>query len=1165
MALTKAQLQAVEFEGNDLIISAAAGSGKTSTLVTKITEKIKKGADVSKMLVVTFTNAAAAELRTRLTARLGQILSEDSGNRHLSEQIIKMGSADICTIDAFCMKLVRSNFDKLGVDGDLRIGEESEISILRYEAMEDTLDAFYEGESSDPDFLTVCDCFGKIKMEEALAQNLLSLYKNLISTWESIELLLKNDEMNGDFMDTPHGAFLKEYIISMLDHFAKEYEYVLTECKRDEAATAYLPTVTNDIMVMEKLKAYISSSSYDEIRKFLLNVEIGGLGQIRKATACDKDYVKTVHGSFKEEIENLKESWFASDGESVKSAYLQNGKICRAIYKVLKIFEEELLRKKKAYSVYDFNDVERFALNILYNKDGTFTDTALEYQEKYEQVYIDEYQDTNSVQDRIFYAISRKNRFMVGDIKQSIYKFRAAEPENFARYRNEFTPIEKYKKTDTGAGIFMSNNFRSDKGVIDFSNLVSDHMFLNTTAIPYSKEDALIFSKEVPEGYLHEKAEVYLIRDKKSKRKKKNGEEENDPLDPQLNPEAEFVAARIRDMLDNGYLPTGEKIKAEYIAILLRTKGRRSDFISALERQGVNYEYENEERFFERSEVLFVLCLLNAIDTPSRDVYLAGALRSHVFGFSLEELVKIRQKTRNLPSLYASLKVYDEKDVIKEKIDAFFEKTEKYRSACRKLPSHEVISMLYTDLGILSSCARSERKSLLRLYDVARKYEGGAYKGISAFLRYVEKVGNDGIKVDVSKDSKKSVKIVTIHGSKGLEYPICFYCDSASSFNLKDLTEPILFERRLGIAGYVSAENGLVKFDTLMRKCNALAKKYSLRHEEMRKLYVALTRARNKIIVTAKVSDPVAYMEKKKKEAHCVSEYSLLKRSNTFEWIAGACAGREEDFFDLRIIDENTDARAETEILQSSAMFTEEDVHRVEDILRKRLEFKYEFDHLNKIPSKLSVSKLTPTILDGTENEEIEQSISLDTMPGFLNGGEKKITGADVGTATHLFMQFCDFNALKITGAENELQRLYKEGYISKNVADLVNIRYVEGFIGSELFNELLNAKSVKREFRFNVMLPASDFSEDEELKNEQVLVQGVTDCIYEDENGNVVLVDYKTDTVNDDNYRKVLISRHKNQLTYYKKACEMMLEREISKVILYSVPLSKNVEITEF
>lgn len=1163
MALTIPQAKAVEFEGNDLIISAAAGSGKTSTLVTKITEQIKKGADVSKMLVVTFTNAAAAELRTRLTAKLGQILGEDKGNRHISDQIVKMGSADICTIDAFCMKLVRANFDKLGVDGDLRIGEDSEINILRHEAMEDTLDFFYESEKADSDFLTVCDCFGKVRVEDALSENLLSLYEKLISTWESIELLLKNDEMNGDFMDTPHGIFLKNHILSMLDHFEREYKHVIAECKKDEVATTYLPAVSYDTVVMEKLRAYVSSSPYEEIRKFLLNTEIEDLGQIRKPTACDKTYVQGVHKKFKEEIKNLKESLFVSDAESVKRAYLQNGKMCRAIYKVLKIFEEELLRKKKAYSVYDFNDVERFALNILYSKDGAFTDTALEYQKKYDYVYIDEYQDTNSVQDKIFLAISRKNRFMVGDIKQSIYKFRAAEPENFARYRNEFTPIEEYKETDKGAGIFMSNNFRSDKGVIDFSNLVSDYMFLNTTAIPYSKEDALIFSREVPEGYLHEKAEVYLIRDTAARGKKKKDEEE-DSL-PEANPEAEFVAKKIRDMVDNGYLPTGEKIRAEHIAILLRTKGRRNDFISALEKQGVNYEYLNEERFFERSEVLFVLSLLNAIDTPARDVYLAGALRSHIFDLSLDELVKIRQKTSHLPSLYASLKAYDEEGKIKEKIDNFFEKTEKYRAMCRKLPSHEVISMLYTELGILSGCNRSERKSLLRLYDVARKYEGGTYKGIGAFLRYVEKIGNDAVKEDISKDPQRSVKIITIHASKGLEYPICFYCDSASGFNMQDLQEPILFERKLGIAGYVSAENGLVKFNTLMRKCTAISKKNSLCEEEMRKLYVALTRAKNKIIVTAKVSDPVSYMEKKKKEALCVSEYSLLKKSNTFEWIAGALAGKENDFIDLHIIDEKADGAKDTAGGISSLMFTEEETHKVEEILRKRLKFEYGFDHLNKIPSKLSVSKLTPTILDGTENEEIDQSISLDSMPRFLGGEQRQITGADIGTATHLFMQFCDFNSLKENGAKYELERLRKEKFISDGVAELVNIRYVEGFLGSELFSALLNAKAVLREFRFNVMLPASEFSEDSELLGEEVLVQGVTDCIYEDENGNIVLVDYKTDTVNEDNYRKVLISRHKNQLTYYKKACEMMLEREISRVILYSVPLSKNVEITEF
>jgi len=1165
MEPTKAQKRAIEFEGNNLIISAAAGSGKTSTLVTKIAEKVKKGADVSKMLVVTFTVSAAMELRTRLASRLGKMLDEDKDNVNLRDQIMKMGSADICTIDAFCMKLVRANFEKLGIEGDLRIGDKGEIAILEYEAMEDTLDTFYDSESTDPDFLTVCDCFGALRDEDALSKNLLSLYHKLISTWESLELLLKNAELKGDFMDTPHGVFLREQVLSMLEHFEKEYVYVLAECKKDNAASAYLPAVANDMSIMENLRAYVRSSTYEEIRDYLLKARVGNLSKISKPTACDKEYVKDVHSDFKKEIQNLQNSYFASDADSVRTAYIQNGKMCGAIYKILKLFEAELLRRKKAYSIYDFNDVERFALNILYNKDGTLSDVALEYRKKYDQVYVDEYQDTNSVQDKIFSAVSYKNRFMVGDIKQSIYKFRAAEPENFARYRNEYTPIEEYKETDKGASIFMSNNFRSDKGVVSFSNLISDYMFLNTRAIPYGKEDALIYSRALPDSYLHEKAEVYLVRDKNESGTKGSDSEGGTAPKPSVNAEAEFVAKKIRDMVDSDYLPSGKKIKYEHITILLRTKSHLGEFISAFEKRGINYEYVQDEKFYERSEVLFVLALLNTIDTPSKDGYLAGALRSHVFGFSLDELVKIRQKTRDLPSLYASVKAYDEDDETKKKIDAFFEKTEKYRTMCRNLPSHEAISMLYTELGILSSCNKVERKSLLKLYDTARKYESGSYKGVGAFLRYVERVGNEEIKEGISKNPNNSVKIVTIHASKGLEYPICFYCDSASGFNLQDLQSPLLFERRLGIAGYVSYDGGLIKYDNLVRKCNAQAIKQALREEEMRKLYVALTRAANKIIVTAKASDPVAYMEKRKKEARCVSEYSLLKKNNTFEWIAGAIAGRTEDFLDFHIVDEAVGGGSGGTSGNSSVMFTEKDVHAVEDILRKRLEFTYEFDRLNKIPSKLSVSKLTPTILDGTENEEVEQNISLDTVPGFLSGGKKKVTGADIGTATHLFMQFCDFDSLKKNGAKYELDRLSREGFISRSVTELVNLRYVEGFISSELFSALINAKNVKREFRFNVMLPASDFSEDEELKGETVLVQGVIDCAYEDENGNYVLVDYKTDTVNEGNYRSVLISRHKNQLTYYKKACEMMLEREISRVILYSVPLSKNVEITEF
>lgn len=1146
MAFTPEQLKAINFSGDDLIVSAAAGSGKTTTLIKRITDKIENGADVSRMLIVTFTKAAANELRTRLTRALSEKLKEDKGNPHLTSQIVRVGSADICTIDSFCIKIVRPNFDKVGIDSAFRIGEESEIALLCKEAMEDTVEAFNEAEIPDKDFLAVSDCFGNMGNDDVLCESLLSLRGKLISTPKSIELLRDNASLEDDFLLSPYGKVLLTRLGMTVKHFYELYGKMCNKCENDAGATQCLNTLYSDRDFMERLLLSLKNPKYKEIQNLLNSYAPVRFVSPSKDSLVDKEWIKGERDNFKTAIKTFKEKYFSADEGAVSSAFIHNGRICNSVYKVLKTFENEFERRKKSHSVCDFNDIERYALKILYNDDGTPSSVAMELRGRYDEVYIDEYQDTNSVQDSIFSAISNHNRFMVGDIKQSIYRFRSAEPEIFAHYRNSFTPMDSHI-SGKGASLFMSNNFRSDKGVIDFANLVSDYTFMHSQGIPYSAEDKLIYSKTGADVY--EKAEICLIN-----------EAEDGECDIK-NPEAELVAKKIRAMLETGYLPDGSKIHAENICIMLRSLKNLKDYLEALKKYGVRSEFISEDKFFERSEVLFVLCLLNIIDNPSRDVYLAGALRSPIFGFEMAELIDIKRYSKDAPSLYEACKRYDRDEKLTAKLCTFFEKIEKYRKTCRKLPTHDIISMLYTDAGILSSSSRTERKNLLKLYDIARGYEGNAYKGLSAFLRYVEKVSSQRDREEIRESSSDNVRIMTIHASKGLEFDICFLCETDKRFNKMDNTAPLLFERSLGVSGYLYREGGYARYNTLMRKCASLAVDKAGVEEEMRILYVALTRAKQKMIVTASVKDARDFVDKKVKERDCISEYSVLRSSSHIDWIVGAWA-TDMNIADLHIIESEADEEKILDTKENKLYYDKAEVEKIEDILRERFDFSYEYEHLNKLPSKLSVSDLYPKVLDNEENSEIEQNISIDIMPDFLGVGEKPSTAAERGTSTHLFMQFCDFEKLKSTGSRAELDRLYENSYISERVKELVNLKHIDAFAKSELFSELLSAKRIIREFRFNVMISADEFTEDERLKNEKVLVQGVTDCIYENEAGELILVDYKTDRVSYDNYVEELTLRHKNQLTYYKKACEMMFERPIDRVIIYSVPLAKNVEV---
>ena len=1145
MAFTPEQLKAINFSGDDLIVSAAAGSGKTTTLIKRITEKIENGADISRMLIVTFTKAAANELRTRLSVALSKKLKEDKGNKHLISQIVKVGSADICTIDSFCIKIVRPNFDKVGIDSAFRIGEESEIALLCKEAMEDTIELFAEADTPDRDFYVVSDCFGNMGDDEALSKSLLDLRRKLISTPLSIELLLNNRELEGDFFDSAYGKVLHERLNMLVSHYSAILNRVCKECEAEAATVKTLNALYSDREYLSRLDLALKSPTYEGIKKLINEYEPVRFYSPKGECSVDVAIIKADRDSFKKSIAAYRDKYFSSEVSAVRSAFLHNGKICQSIYKVLRTFENEFERRKKAHSVCDFNDIERYALKILYNEDGTVSSVAEELRRKYDEIYIDEYQDTNSVQDKIFSAISNHNRFMVGDIKQSIYRFRSAEPEIFAHYRNTFTPID-YHENGKGASLFMSNNFRSDKGVIDFANLVSDYTFMHSNGIPYSAEDKLIFSKTG--GEVYEKAEIYLLS-------RSDNEEEG------INREAELVAKKIRTMLDEGYLPSGEKIKAEHICIMLRSLRNLNDYLNALKKYGIRSEYVNEDCFYERSEVLFVLCLLNVIDNPSRDVYLAGALRSPIFNLSLADVVDIKRYSKDAPSLYEACRRYDGDEEISKKLCRFFEKTEKYRTECRKLPTHEIISMLYTDAGILASATRGERKNLLKLYDAARSYEGNSYKGLSSFLRYVDRVSAQNDREEIRESLSDNVRIMTIHASKGLEFEICFLCEAGKQFNKMDNSSPLLFERSLGVCGYLYREDGYAKYDTLMRKCTALAVDKAGVEEEMRILYVALTRARQKMIVTASLGDVSRLVRERSKGCGNASPYSIIKAMSHIDWIVGAWA-TDMSKADLHIIEDEEDENKVLDTRENKLYYDKAEVDRVEAILRKRFDFRYEYEYLNKLPSKLSVSDLYPRVLDSEDNEEIEQNISLDIMPDFLNESGAASTGAERGTATHLFMQFCDLDCLKEKGSLAELERLYEGSFISARVKDLVNLKHIDAFIGSELFKALSDAKQVIREFRFNVMLPAKELTDEPKLENERVLVQGVTDCIYETKDGKLVLVDYKTDRVSSENYREELLARHKNQLTYYKKACEMMFERPIDRVIIYSVPLAKNVEV---
>ena len=550
----------------------------------------------------------------------------------------------------------------------------------------------------------------------------------------------------------------------------------------------------------------VNHQVYEEVRATGTTVDLSTL---------DADYITFIRDDVQKALKDLKANYFYASKEAISSSVKQNQKICKAMHSVLSAFDTAYKEKKRKYGLCDFNDLERYTLELLKYDNGSI---AKQVSALYDEIYIDEYQDVNSVQDEIFKLISKNNRFMVGDIKQSIYRFRSAEPELFSNYRDTFKDYIKDDNDKEGKRIFMSTNFRCDHTVINAANHVSDYMFLNSRGFTYVPNgDRLKAPKPPDPGAKQYNVRVDLIDE--SQTKKDDYIKEN-----KINMQAEYVAQEIKRLLKDGKLPNGDDIEEKHIAILLMTKTNIAAYINALTKYGIKHEYTNDISFFEKPHILLMLCLLNAIDNPTRDVYLTGALHSHICDFSLDELVVIKNQSPKEYSLFSALEKYKGDKKLEEKIKNALEKLAEYKNSIRKMSADEAISHIMTETGFSSFCDEEEREDIIKLYNIARSYEQGSYKGLYSFLRYIDDAASKKEMTEtVSSDPNNSVKIVTMHKSKGLEYEVCFLCETETHFSQKSYSAPVLFHKNLGICGYISRDGGIIKYNNILRRCVALA------------------------------------------------------------------------------------------------------------------------------------------------------------------------------------------------------------------------------------------------------------------------------------------------------------------------------------------------------
>lgn len=1181
---TESQSEAIKSRGKTLLVSAGAGSGKTTVLTSRIIDTLTdpdNPRDISRLLIVTFTKAAASELRERIAASLKKALAIDPTNRRLASQQNSLSRAKICTIDSFCAELVRRNFDALGLPASVRVADEAEMKTLRAAVMEDVINFYYDangGESDIADFVSFSDNFVTDR-DDLLSEAMAMLYEKTSTMPRGVDFIsdcaLKLREINGaNFSASCYGEAILRVISDTLDYFAGVYA---NACEHftdgDVFEKKYLPAFRYDADFIDSLKKTLSES-WQSIGD-TLNLYARPRLTAVKSELQDFDCAvyRAARDDFNKYIAEIKAKFFSYSPEDIYSIASRTAGICEDLHKLLKRFSELYTAEKLKRGAIDFDDLERLCYDLLV-RDGKPTDEAKAIAESFDEIYIDEYQDTNGLQDGIFSAISSSdNRFMVGDVKQSIYGFRGAIPEIFSHYRDTLGQ----DGDQSGKTIFMSDNFRCDKNIIDFTNIISGTLFKTLGNVRYYDGDALIHAKTDDDAKAAP-VEVAVIEP---------ADDTNDESNE--NREVSFVCEKIRALVSEGYRPRD-------IVILMRSaKSSAAVFEDALSRLSLPCFNTVTRDFFANAEILLMLCLLNCVDNPSRDIYLTGALKSPLFGVTLDELVRIRRFSTE-GSLYDALRAFTAETGF-TKGERFLSALERYRSYAKMRSVDKLIWYIYTDTGITASVygentngKNLRRANLMLLYNYARDFEKRSFHGLYSFICYVNDIIAERESfptASLSGEEDDAVRIMTVHQSKGLEFPVVFLCGTGKAFNTSDSRSNLLFGRELGCAVKLRDKSGFARFDTPIRCAvsNEIAEDDIA--EETRILYVALTRARERLIITALNSDPDALIESCMLEASRFSTYTLSHSPTYIKWILTALNLCDyTGFCTVTAVKNNDSEEAENE---KCAVDIPDDTERVEEDavepdrakieeykreIERRFSFVYPHEALTRLPAKLTVSKLYPGVLDEDDTDESKEIKTEDAFkrPMFMELSPQSATAAQRGTATHVFMQFADFGNVERSGVDEEISRLVTQKFITSSDASLIYRDQVERFFDSDLYREIKASSRLWREMRFNIRFPADRFTSEPEkkklLEGEFLLVQGVIDCFFIADDGSVTLCDYKTDYISPKKAKipgaaqKLLAERHGLQLSYYRAACERITGLKVGRVIIYAFSISDTIEL---
>lgn len=1163
--LTKDQKLAVENRGGRLLVSAAAGSGKTKVLVDRLMEYLTSETDPAELdefLIITYTKAAASELRGKIAAKLSQRIAQEPGNRHLQQQLQRLYLTQISTVHGFCAQLLREYAYRLDIAPDFRVADETETQELRRTVVTDLLDRVYETRQEDPDFRAFADTQGMGRDDSALPELILRVYDSARCHRDPGKWLnsCRDGFTSGEGRDageTPWGAFLLSELRGTLEGHISALEGCRTLALNTPGFEKAAANLGDILFQLEQLK---SSETWDQAAA-RRRIDFGRISFPRKG--CDleaKQRIQAVRDGCKEALKKAIPA-FTDDSQQLLSDMADSAPAIRGLCALVEEFDGEYRRAKRSRRVLDFGDLEHETLDLLLGKDRTGpTAVAGEVARRYREVLVDEYQDTNAVQDGIFSAITgeRKNCFLVGDVKQSIYRFRLADPGIFLSKYASFLPVEEALPGEDRK-VLLSDNFRSGGEIVEAVNHVfSACMSPQVGGLRYGEGEAL------REGISHTPlpdpgVELYVLE---------TGEDG-------YAQEAEFAASRLREMLDGGTLVRdGDRLRPmtpQDVVILLRSPGSAGEYYrAALESRGIRCVIGGGTDLLKAREVEDMCALLRTVANPRQDIPLLSVLISPLFGFTAQDLAEIRAG-RTKETFFDALTAYGG-----GKAAEFLGILSRLRQQARRGTLSELAESCFTLTRADSIYAalpggKLRQENLRRFFQMICEYDASSGRSLGQFLEHLENLQTSGM---MASDAGAGdwVTIMSIHRSKGLEFPVVFLCGLSRRFNMEDLRAQILCDPELGLGPLVADRVNRVRYPSLPRLAIAGKLKQEGISEEMRILYVAMTRAKDRLVMTCACKNPEKTLteialrmtppgdELLCREAGCPADWLLLAamgrtEAGALHALGGAPGNTRVSAYPWKIAVIGDLASGGE--LQRPCEAPDPPPPGAEERIRAALSFAY-----GHIPATLAPSKQTATGRKGREKDEeaAENTRSFPARrfrrPGFLG---PETDGRARGNATHAAMRYLDYT--KCAAPEDtarELDRLVREGKITSEQRSLTDPGLIAPFFDTPVGRKLRQGAACIREFKFSLLWDGEEFGEG--LEGERVLLQGVVDCALMEEDG-ITVVDFKTDSVTGETVNAAA-ERYRTQVETYAAALSRIYEVPVKEACLYFFRLRRLVKL---